>query len=214
MIRTLIIRFALGFLVLAFASPSRPSFGGIPLEKLHFETGTARTLAIAADRSNPYLNDPGKLISETLAALDASRDSLVHLETIRLAAIYAINCDGENEFGVSEALQTKILTRALFSESNKKQNALAWLDAGFLTLAIRQSRGDFDWNVIQWIERAAELAPNDGGVRLAAGLLSKIFGGSKTSDHDAKTLELAKENINLQKTIAGFPKSLQPNPKN
>lgn len=192
----------------------RPTFGGIPLEKLHFETGSARTLLIPEDRSNPYLNDPGKLVSETLAALDASRDSLVHLETIRLAVLYALNCDGENEFGVSETLQTKILTRALFSESNKKPDALAWLDAGFITLAIRQHRSDLNHQVTQWVERAAEIAPNDGGIRLAAGLLTKIFGSNRTSDHDAKTIELAKENINLQKSITNLPKHLQPNSKN
>ncbi len=197
--------------VLAAASPVAPRFGGLPLETIRFDIGEARSLAQPPDGSNPYLADPAKLLQETLAILDGSRDSLLHLETIRRAVLYAQNLDGENEYGVARTLELKLVDRALRAALSGEGDALRWLDAGFASIAVEQHHLGYDGAGQAYVEKAATLAPTDGGVRLLAALVVVVFGpNGRQHAHFEAALRAASDGAALRRTLEALPVHFRP----
>jgi len=126
------------------------------------------------------------LADRTAEILASSDDSIVHMETIRRAALYlnskpsswhpsSSNADRKKSL---RALQGRL--RAALSESIDKRKsgrpdpqreALASFDIAYLRGALGQLGLDADGDFEEPLERALELAPKDTGMLLGAALL-------------------------------------------
>lgn len=195
------------------AAPS----GGLEWLSLRFVAGDAVRLPSPAPGASPYRGRGDALVSETLAALDASRDGLVHLETVRRAFTFALELDDAKGPGVARALEARLAVRALRTATRGTGDGLAWLDAGVAALLLDHHCGGPAHADAPLVERAAALAPTDGAVRLAAGLVVVVFGGDdrdpnhrSAEDHLRAAAEAARDDPNLRATIAGLPPWFQP----
>jgi hypothetical protein len=198
----------------ANGAAAAPHFGGLDFLTMRIETGAAPTLPLPSDGSNPFLHDPGSLLTATIASLERSRDSLVHLETLRRALRYSIQSDGENAFGLTRALEAQLSERALVSSARGAGDPLAWLDAGVAALVAGEQYQTIERDRASLVEKAASLAPGDGGVRLMAALAADAYGGATAADHSAANhwaaaSEAAKGNPNLRATLDALPARLR-----
>src|SRR6476660_1024256 len=97
--------------------------------------------------------DTSKLASDTLAILDSSNVTLVHMETLRRATLYA-----RKDPLAAKQLITRLIARAELTKSaapSAPPNALAIFDAGYLAEAYKQ-----------WLGRANNSAPRFDGYAL------------------------------------------------
>jgi hypothetical protein len=113
--------------VLALATPV---FAGPPLLCHPFDIGSARSLPWGTgsgwlETSPGY--DVSHLTTDTVALLTPTTPVVVRMETLRRAAIYASR---------DRAVAVQLLTR--LTERTHTRDANAWLDAAYLTEALRQ----------------------------------------------------------------------------
>lgn len=168
-------------LVLASAPPASAPPVGPPAVCFPLDVGDARTLpwggagAFEVDRRFAL----ERLVPEVVAVLARSDEALVHAETLRRAVIYVT----EGKRGDAGALQRRaelvqaLQQRALEAELAAADGAiaaharaLAWLDLGYVLGALDQMGVGGLAPALPALERACELAPDDGGVALAAWL--------------------------------------------
>jgi hypothetical protein len=113
-----------------------PALAGPPLLCRPFDIGTALSLPWNAT-GNPFAaRDDYKvdnLVGDTQALLTPSTPILVRMETLRRAAIYA-----GRDPRVAEALLAWAIRRAAASEKAGHADALAFLDAAYVTEALRE----------------------------------------------------------------------------
>lgn len=121
---------------LATLTFAAPALAGPPLLCHPFDIGTARSLPWdgvgnwARGQADYKL---AHLISDTEALLAPSTPVIVRMETLRRAAIYA-----SHDRDVATRLLARLTDRARASENAGRPDALALLDAGYLTEALRQ----------------------------------------------------------------------------
>lgn len=171
-------------LLSAAASPAAtPSLAGPPAICFPLDIGDAPSLpwggkdAFEADPDFPL----AKLVPETLAILEGSKDALVHAETLRRAVIYSSGAEQRKKdpeakahcAALIQALQRRVLDAELAAEKDEIKphaRALCWMDLGFALGAYEQIGAGKFAPAGPPLERASELAPEDGGVALAAWL--------------------------------------------
>ena len=168
-----------GFTV-ALASLASPAFAGPPLLCHPFDIGSARSLPWGT--GGGWLQAApdyavSLLTADTTALLAPDTPVVVRMETLRRAAIYASH---------DRAVAAQLLSR--LTERMQSRDAYAWLDAAYLTEALRQigrlgPSGPFhdsaaqiaevvkDVDGIGMIDKALLLKPDDPGLEFAAALI-------------------------------------------
>ena len=161
------------------AALARPVFAGPPLLCHPFDIGAARSLPWG--NGSGWLEgrpdyDLSHLTADTTALLANATPVVVRMETLRRAAIYASR---------DRAVAAELLSR--LTERTRGGGATAWLDAAYLTEALRQIgslRSTFpetapqmaamvkDVDGIRMIDKAVLLAPDDAGLQFAAALIN------------------------------------------
>src|SRR5438132_12984104 len=130
--------------ILSLSLLSAVALAGPPLICHPFEIDGATSLPwISHDwnLSGSEHYDTSKLASDTIAILDSSNVTLVHMETLRRATLYA-----RKDPLAAKQLITRLIARAegTKSASPSQPGALAIFDAGYLTEAYKQWLGDQD----------------------------------------------------------------------
>jgi hypothetical protein len=168
-------------LTLALAGIASPVFAGPPLLCHPFDIGSSRSLPWGAG-SNWMETAPGydvsHLTDDTMALLTPATPVVVRMETLRRAAIYASR---------DRAVAVRLLAR--LTERTRTRDANAWLDAAYLTEALRQigrlgASGPFresapqmaaivkDVDGVAMIDKAILLDPEKPALEFAAALIN------------------------------------------
>ena len=113
---------ALAFSTIA-ATNARP---GPPALCASVEIGSATFLPLGADGNPDPAVAPADIRKSLPSILDASRDPLLHMETIRRASLYAARHPD-----LVAPLMLELQHRVLAAEAHSASPALAWLDAGY-----------------------------------------------------------------------------------
>jgi hypothetical protein len=175
------------FAVLALA---RPALAGPPLLCHPYEIGAAASLPWQGHDWWPGRDDykVANLVADTQALLTSSTPVIVRMETLRRATIYAMR-----DRNVAVQLLNVITERAYAMERDGRPDALAWLDAAYLTEALREvadlanmsKSTPFDAGVkavkgltagadgYALILKSLELRPNDASIEFAAALIAE-----------------------------------------
>ncbi len=123
-------------LVLAFVTFARPALAGPPLLCHPFDIGTAASLPWSGAASwfdgKPDYN-LANLVVDTETLLAPSTPVIVRMETLRRASIYA-----SRDAKVASALLERLTAKAQASKASGQPDALALLDAAYVTEALRQ----------------------------------------------------------------------------
>jgi hypothetical protein len=172
-----------------------PAAAGPPMICHPVEIGDAKSLpwgtgAFDEDRSYRVT----RLADDTLTILARDDSAIVHLETLRRAALYA----GKDP-DVATGLLARLMARALDAEAAGKPDALAWLDAGYLAQCFDQldvktglECGTADGVIgYAWTLRALALSPGDPELEFAAAMMTALAGTPRHEEHAARTRELA-----------------------
>src|SRR6201998_4587744 len=138
---------------------------GPPLICHAFDIGNATSLPwISHDwnLSGTENYDTHRLANDTLAILNASQVPLVHMETLRRAALYA-----RKDPIAAKQLLLQLVARAKSTEALSAPDAFALFDAAYLTEAYKQWPGEKGENLancldgISWIKHAMTLRTSD-----------------------------------------------------
>lgn len=147
---------------------------GPPLVCVPFEIGDAKSLPWgegAFDKKARYANN--RLVDDTLGVLKTTESTLVRMETLRRATVYA-------DAGAARELLARLAWIALdiesSPESTQEARARAWYDAGFFAACLWHMGTDLDWKPgwsegvqgYAWMARAIELEGSDPAMQLGA----------------------------------------------
>jgi hypothetical protein len=165
--------------VLALA---RPALAGPPLLCHPYEIGAARSLPWQGQDWWPGRDDykVANLVADTQALLTSSTPVIVRMETLRRATIYAMR-----DRDVAAQLLNVITERAYMMERGGRPDALAWLDAAYLTEALRE---------VADLANMSKSTPFDEGVRAVKGLTAGADGYALI----LKSLELRPDDASIE----------------
>jgi hypothetical protein len=184
-----------------------PVWAGPPLICHAFDIGSAKTLPWVSHDWN--LNgeenyDTKNLPDDTIAALDrSSKATLVHMETLRRATLYA-----RKDPLAARHLLLKLTGRAEASENPAHPDAWAIFDVGYLAETYKQWLGEGAKNPANGVDgyalvkKALQLSGDDPQMEFAAALIT--LGGPGVAEHQehaakaiagAKTDELLARNL-------------------
>ena len=169
---------SLATVVLSFATFA---LAGPALVCHKIEIGKAKTLPWVDlnYRKGDGTYDLNNLTGDTLAILNADSSTLVHMETLRRATLYARQ-DGQ----IAKQLITRLQARAN-AESN---NALAWFDLGYLAETYKQWIGKNEPNPANGVDdyalvtKAISMRGSDSQMEFAAALITLV---THQANHDA-----------------------------
>ena len=172
-----------------------PAAAGPPMICHPVEIGDAESLpwgAGAFDEDKSYRVT--RLADNTLEILVRDDSAMVHMETLRRAALYA-----ENDPALATGLLARLMARALDAEAAGKPDALAWLDAGYLAQCFDQlgvktglECGSADGITgYAWTLRALELSPDDAELEFAAAMMTVMAGPRPHQQHVTRSRKLA-----------------------
>lgn len=193
-----------GFLALCLAAS--PAWAGPPLICHAFDIGNAKSLPWVSHDWNltgGESYDTGELSKDTVALLDASRVTLVHMETLRRAALYA-----RKDASAAKQLLLTLTARAEAAERSAQPDALAIFDAGYLTEAYKQWLGEGAQNPANGLDgyvqvkKALRHRGGDAQMEFAAALITLRGPDADRQEHaqkaiaGAKTDELLARNLN------------------
>jgi tetratricopeptide (TPR) repeat protein len=155
----------------ALAPGANRYFFGPPLLCFPLDIGDAVSIP---DPSGPEpraaaLEKPAEFLRRVLAVLDGTNDTLVHIETMRRASItiHGLNHDSDKGRAVVAEIELRFVDRALRATLQNPGDALAWLDAGYLLEAIRTGSTSNGLSGMEYLEKAASIAPKDASIPLA-----------------------------------------------
>jgi len=137
----------------ALLTLSKPAFAGPPLLCHPFEIGGAKSLPWAGGRnfnSPDQAYDAGRLAQDTLSLLRSDTPVIVHMETLRRAALYGIK-DQRAEY----ELLARLTARALSTETGGKPDPVALFDAGYLIETLKQAAWLYKRNLAEGLDGAA-----------------------------------------------------------
>jgi len=146
--------------------------------------------------------DTSKLASDTIAILDSSRVTIVHMETLRRATLYA-----RKDRPAAKELITRLVARAESTKSSSQPNALAIFDAGYLTEAYKQWLGEQDnpaqrFDGYAMVQVALQRRGNDPQMEFAAALIAVSKPGIDAQDHAQKAIAGAKNDPLLARNLS------------
>src|SRR5215475_7791591 len=131
-----------GILVVSFMAAN--ALAGPPLICHSFDIDGAKSLPWVShdwNLSGGENYDTSKLVTDTIAILVSSQVTLVHMETLRRATLYA-----RKDRAAAKELITRLVARAESSKSSSapQPGALAIFDAGYAVEAYKQWLGEQD----------------------------------------------------------------------
>jgi len=148
--------------------------------------------------------DTSKLTTDTIALLDSSQVTLVHMETLRRATLYA-----RKDRVAAKELIIQLIARA---ENKKSQpasqpSALAIFDAGYLAEAYKQWLGEQDnpaqrFDGYALVTLALQRRGNDPQMEFAAALIAVGKPGIDAQDHAQKAIAGAKNDALLGRNLS------------
>jgi hypothetical protein len=183
-----------------------PAWAGPPLICHAFDIGNAKSLPWVSHDWN--LNggenyDVSGLSKDTIAILDLSRTTLVHMETLRRATLYA-----KKDAEAAKQLLLMLTARAEASERSPKPDALAIFDAGYLAETYKQWLGEGARNPANGMDgyalvtRALRLNTNDAQMEFAAALIALRFPEAERQEHAKKAIAGATTDELLAKNLS------------
>ena len=201
--------------VLAVLSLAMPALAGPPFICHPFDIGEAKSLPWGA--LNNYLAmrddyDFSRVVADTEKLLTPSTPTIVRMETLRRAAVYA-----SRDRAVARQLIGFVMGRAQSLKAPGSREALAWFDAGYVIEALseleqvghyeKQLRGldtvlagltdSFDGRAL--IQKSAVLRPDDASIEFALGLLSRA---PENETHYVKARAAARQDALLANNLA------------
>ena len=194
--------------ILSLSLLAATAFAGPPLICHSFEIDGANSLPWVShdwNLSGGEKYDTSKLASDTIAILDSSQVTLVHMETIRRATLYA-----KKDRVAAKELITRLIARAngtkSASPSEPQRNPLAIFDAGYLTEAYKQWLGQdnpaqrFDGYAM--VQLALQRRGSDPQMEFAAALIAVDKPGIEAQDHAQKAIAGAKNDSLLARNLS------------
>jgi len=194
--------------ILSLSLLSAVALAGPPLICHPFEIDGATSLPwISHDwnLSGSENYDTSKLASDTIAILDSSNVTLVHMETLRRATLYA-----RKDPLAAKQLITRLIARAeatKASPASTPPSALAVFDAGYLAETYKQWLGSennpaqrFDGYAL--VQLALQRRGNDPQMEFAAALISVGNASINGQEHAEKALAGAKNDSLLARNLS------------
>jgi len=181
--------------IVLLAASGIPALAGPPLVCHRFEIGSARSLPWGGDPAvwdQPLVNyNVANLAGETLALLSPDTPVIVHMETIRRAAIYA-----RRSPEAAKELILKMSARAHDAEAHGQPNALAIFDYGYLIEVTKQvawayhepaggrEQPNVEMNLdgYPWVTRAIAASHDNFEMEFAAALI--VMGRNDLKSHN------------------------------
>lgn len=163
---------------LASAGPARTLAFGPPLVCFEYNIGGAISLPWGTDPKDSFDIDPAfdvrDLIPQTIKILHESNDTIVHMETLRRAVIYAARTDGKLAKTKEASLECRLVALVLDSSlkriANDPKSPLPWIDAGYAIGATTHMGGSLGHSVefAGHFEKAILVSPDNAAVSFAA----------------------------------------------
>ena len=195
-----------------------PAFAGPPLLCHPFEIGSAQSLPWDGSSGWSHAKRDYKVVnvvSDTDALLTPSTPVLVRMETLRRASLYA-----STDAVIAKRLLDHLLARVDASEAKGRADALALLDAAYVTEAFREiasmsSSPEFadrapgvraaigKTDAYALISRSIAARPDDPAIQFAAALIAADKNRGRYNDHasraraGAATDQLLARNLSL-----------------
>jgi len=200
-----ILRSACAALV-AFGIAASSAWAGPPLICHAFDIGNAKSLPWASHDWNlggGETYDTSGLSKDTLAILDSSRVTLVHMETLRRATLYA-----RKDSEAAKQLLLMLTARAEASERSARPDAMAIFDAGYLAEAYKQWLGDGAKNPANGMDgytlvgNALRLSTSDAQMQFAAALIALRLPQAQRQEHAKKAVAGAKTDELLARNLS------------
>jgi len=197
-------RFGLAGLAVMLAAAS-VVVAGPPLICHAFDIGDAKSLPFVSHDWNLSGGEGYStqyLAQDTIAILDLSRATLVHMETLRRATLYA-----RKDRQAAKQLLMRLTARAEASENSTRPDALAIFDAGYLAETYKQWLGDGGENPAQGIngyarvKKALELSGGDPEIEFAAAVMTIHGPDAERRQHAAKAIAGAKADALLLRNL-------------
>ena len=182
------------------------ALAGPPLICHPVDIGDAESLpwgSNAFDKKRGYGLD--RLAGDTVAVLEKYDSALVHMETLRRAALYA-----QRDDDVATTLLATLMARALDAEASGEPDALTWLDAGYLAQCYHQLRVNSSGlecgaaeGVIGygWVRRALELRADDPELEFAAAMMTALAHIPQHEAHVQRVRSLSKEDSLVHRNL-------------
>lgn len=199
------VRTSLFALLLSLSLLATNALAGPPLICHAFDIGDAQSLPWTSHNwnlSGGETYDTAKLASDTITILDSSQVTLVHMETLRRAALYA----RRNPVAAKQLL-VRLMARADVAQSTQKSNPFAMFDAGYLAEAYKQWLGEENnpakgVNGYELVEKALATRGNDPQMELAAALIAVDKSGIDARDHAQRAITGAKNDPLLTRNLS------------
>ena len=198
-------RTSLFALLLSLSLLAANALAGPPLICHPFDIGDAKSLPWISHNwnlSGGETYDTAKLASDTIAILDSSQVTLVHMETLRRAALYA----RKNPVAAKQLL-VRLMARADVAQSTEKSNRFAIFDAGYLAETYKQWLGEENnpakgVNGYELVEKALVTRGNDPQMEFAAALIAVDKSGIDARDHAQKAIAGGKSDPLLARNLS------------
>jgi len=193
-------------LLALLALAAGPAAAGPPLICHPFDIGDAKSLPWVSHDWNLTGQegyDTRSLAADTLAILDSSDVTLVHMETLRRATLYA-----RKDPASGKQLLVRLVSRAEAARSSGHPNALAIFDAGYLAEAYQQWLGEGGQNPAHGLDgrvqinKALGLRTSDAQMEFAAALAGLKGPAEENQEHVRKAVAGAKSDPLLARNLA------------
>ena len=192
--------------VISFCLVAGSAWAGPPLICHPFDIGNEISLPWVShdwklNGSEGY--DTRSLAADTVAVLDENSETLVHMETLRRATLYA-----RTDAQAAKQLLLRLTARAEAAENSGHPNALAVFDAGYLAETYRQWLGESGQNPANGLDgyarvkKALELAGDDPQMEFAAALITLRGPEPEHQEHAAKAMAGAKADKALARNLS------------
>lgn len=191
------------FVATIFAASS--AFAGPPLICHAFDIGNAKSLPWVShdwNLSGGENYDTGGLAKDTVTLLDANQVTLVHMETLRRATLYA-----RKDPQAAKQLLLMLTARAEAAQNSGRPNALAVFDAGYLVEAYKQWLGESGQNPANGMDgyalvrKALQIRGNDGQMEFAAALITLSGPSQENQQHAQRAMDGARTDALLARNL-------------
>jgi len=195
--------------ILAMSVFAATALAGPPLICHSFDIDGAKSLPWVShdwNLSGGENYDTSKLVADTIGILDSSQVTLVHMETLRRATLYA-----RKDRVAAKELMTRLIARAETAKSSGAStappSALAVFDAGYLAEAYKQWLGDQDnpaqrFDGYALVQLALQRRGNDPQMEFAAALIAVGKPLIDGQEHAQKAIAGAKNDALLARNLS------------
>ena len=199
------IRFVAGAIAVLFVI-AEVVVAGPPLVCHAFDIGNAKSLPFVGhdwNLSGGEGYDVKNLATDTIAILDGSQVTLVHMETLRRATLYA-----RKDPQVAKQLLLMLTARADAAQSSARPDTLAVFDAGYAAAAYQQWLGEGGENPAHGLDgytlvkKALAMRGNDAQMEFAAALITLRGPETEHQAHAEKAVAGAKTDELLARNLS------------